>query len=90
VIVVLEAGIAERMDEVVHDLHAVEHTCDRTAVGRIGGLPFDAAGLALLATRDCDDVVFTRELGQERPTDRSRGAEDENLHTCASAINRAK
>jgi hypothetical protein len=44
----------------------------------------------VLAPRDRDDLVLAREPIDERPADRSRGAEDDDLHASASAISLRK
>ena len=78
------------MHEVVRDIASLEHRCNRGTVGRIRGLPSDALPGSLLATRDGDNIVLACQLAEQRSTDRSRSAEDDDLHRRASRINRAK
>jgi hypothetical protein len=85
-----EVGCAQRVNEVVNDVDAVEGPAHRRVVR-------DVARHALhpvvfepdAASRNRDDVVLPRELGQERTSDETRGAEDRDLHD-ASAISRLK
>jgi hypothetical protein len=78
------------VNEVVNDVDAVEGPAHRRVVR-------DVAQHALhpvvfepgAASRNRDDVVLPREIGQERASDETGGAEDRDLHD-ASAISRLK
>jgi hypothetical protein len=85
-----EVRCAQRVNEVVDDVDAGEGPVHRRVVG-------DVARHALhpvvfepgTRSRDRNDVVLPRELGQERASDEAGGAEDRDLHD-ASAISRLK
>ncbi len=86
----LEVGAAERVDEVVRDLDAVEHASDGVPVGRIRNLPRDVVGVRTFVARDRDDIVLAGKLAEQRLADRPRRAEDGDSHRPASAIRREK
>ena len=86
----VEVSRAERMDEVVHDIDALEGTTERLAVRDVGRDTAYAVRRRRRTPGDGDDIV---PLGQQRhqgAADHTGGAEHGDLHRAASVRRRAK
>jgi hypothetical protein len=80
----------QRVNEVVNDVDAVEGPPHRRVVRNVARHALHPVVFkSRAASRNRDDVVLPRELGQERSSNETGSAEDSDLHD-ASAISRLK
>ena len=69
-----KAARAERVDEVIGDVDALERPTRRFAVGEVGGDAADSGKPGAVARRDCDDLTPLRERRNQRAADEPGGS----------------
>ena len=77
-----EVARAERMDEVIGDVDALERAARRLAVGEVGGDRANSRQVGRVRpSRDSDDLAALRERRNERAPDEPGGSQDSGSHS---------
>ena len=77
-----EVARAERVDEVIGDVDALERAARRFAVGEVRGDRANSRQLGLVRpSRDGDDLAPLRERRNERAADEAGGSQDGGSHS---------
>ena len=84
-----EVGVAERVDEIDHDVDTLEGSVDAGGVGYVRGDPANVgATLGVRPAGDRNHLVLACENRKECRSDRARRAEDGDSHGAIRSIRR--